>query len=361
MALPNLSNLALRLIEAHAVPNALGNEKRTAREPPWYETRRTDANHARGLALLSYTRHFDVPIINEMRRLPTSLYLAAHDLPTDKYEAQEMLAKRLPNLVFFAPMKALNEMVAPLRIEPQQISVELKKNPVRGQLRDGCNLAVFISKVDSHLPSDNDLDETVSIKGMELLDEIFGLTAKRLVYSKPRAVDQVWKSMISRMEAALMASMRSITAETFKKKLYRGISNIPLNMTPSELICKFNTLMSTSTVMQVSESFAKSSEDSKKTGPVLVVLTICTACIIDVDDELPEEYTCYEEREILLAPNHTFTPTGEIQWSLNTRDMSWLRKINYEVTYESNPPIYRWDSNPADPHWVKDDAVQEIQ
>jgi hypothetical protein len=60
-----------------------------------------------------------------------------------------------------------------------------------------------------------------------------------------------------------------------------------------------------------------------------------------------------QEKEILLAPNHTFTPIGELQWSLKTSDMSWLRKINYEVTYDQTLPIYRWDENPADPHWVK--------
>jgi hypothetical protein len=50
-----------------------------------------------------------------MRRLPTSLYLAAFDLPTDQYEAQQALAKRLPNMIFFAPMEVLTEMVAPYR------------------------------------------------------------------------------------------------------------------------------------------------------------------------------------------------------------------------------------------------------
>jgi hypothetical protein len=250
-----------------------------------------------GLAVLSYTRHFDTPLINEMRRLPTSLYLAEFDLPTDKHEAREALAKRLPNMIFFAPMDVLTNMVAPLSIEPQQISVELKKNLFRGELRDGCDLAVFISKVDSYLPADDELEDTLSIKGMKLLDEIFGLTTKRLVNSKPRATDQVWRSMISRMDAALMASMRLTTAETFNnKKLYRGISNVPLNITPSDLIDKFNTFMSTSTLMQVAESFAKPSEDPEKTGPVLIVFTIKTALTIDVDDELPEVYQCYEVR-----------------------------------------------------------------
>lgn len=61
-----------------------------------------------------------------------------------------------------------------------------------------------------------------------------------------------------------------------------------------------------------------------------------------------------QEKEILLAPNHTFTPIGEIQWSFKTSDMSWLRKINYEVTYDQTPPTYKWDENPADPHWVKE-------
>jgi hypothetical protein len=48
MAFPNLSRLAPHLIDAHALPNDLGNEERTATDPPWYEAKRTNQDHARG-------------------------------------------------------------------------------------------------------------------------------------------------------------------------------------------------------------------------------------------------------------------------------------------------------------------------
>ena len=60
-----------------------------------------------------------------------------------------------------------------------------------------------------------------------------------------------------------------------------------------------------------------------------------------------------QEKEILLAPNHTFTPTG-MKWTVKSSDYSKMRMINYEVTYDQTPPTYRWDENPADPHWVKE-------
>jgi hypothetical protein len=82
-ALPNLSYLFPHLIDAHALPNDLGNEKRTATNPPWYEAKCINQDHARGLAVLNYMRPFDIPLINEMRRLRTSLYLAAYDLPSE--------------------------------------------------------------------------------------------------------------------------------------------------------------------------------------------------------------------------------------------------------------------------------------
>jgi hypothetical protein len=344
----------------------------TTNKRNWTQADRNNSKHQTGIAILAYTNEMSGLLMAYEQNMINIAYFVAN--PSNEI----FIDKMCPYLAFFTPLNMLEDFNNKLTSLRRMEFVSLHSDDIHINLvidANGNNCSTRLLLTEQRLSS---LTSYIHQRIKRYLMALYNIQSAFSPVDTVELQDglSLVHHSLGRMSAAFKSGFEEIPVSQFDHdsmpiRLYRGMSNVPLNSSPSDVLCKLqHSYASWTKDYNVALKFAASVPVNDKSGVVLIFEPQNEARMVAIDTEvsLPLEWRCNnnfvrDEREVILPANTSYEPIDA--WHFNSNNPP-PRSVIFTTVSSNNPPPHRsvlvrivssekpkveWSTG-TDPHWI---------